>query len=73
MKVTFLVNVTLARRVSKISALSVTKELYIFKEDRIIMRLDPTFLSKVNSSFHSAEEVVLPSFYPNPRHPRERD
>lgn len=33
--------------------------------------LDPSFLPKVNSPFHRAEEVVLPDFCPDPSRDRE--
>lgn len=33
---------------------------------------DPILLPKVNTIFHSSEEVILPSFSPNPKHPREQ-
>ncbi|XP_060537977.1 uncharacterized protein LOC132709142 [Pantherophis guttatus] len=71
-KVAFLVAVTSARRISEMAALSIRKELCIFHQDRVVLRLDPSFIPKVNSVFHRAQEVVLPNFCPNPRHPLEK-
>ncbi|XP_060546579.1 uncharacterized protein LOC132711485 [Pantherophis guttatus] len=71
-KVAFLVAVTSARRISEMAALSIRKELCIFHQDRVVLRLDPSFIPKVNSVFHRAQEVVLPNFCPNPRHPLEQ-
>lgn len=71
LKVTFLLAITSARHVSELTALSIRKDLCIFYNDRVVMRLDPTFLPKVNSWFHRAQELVLPNFCPNPRHPSE--
>lgn len=42
-------------------------------EDRLVLCTDPSFLSKVNSIFHWAEELVRPSFCPNPSDQRERE
>lgn len=71
LKVTFLLAITSDRRVSELTALSVRKDLCIFYSDRMVIRLDPTFLPKVNSWFHRAQELVLPDFCPNPRHQTE--
>ncbi|XP_039182925.1 uncharacterized protein LOC120300682 [Crotalus tigris] len=49
MKVAFLVAVTSARRISELAALSVREDLSILYPDRIILRLDPSFIPKVNS------------------------
>ncbi|XP_053126984.1 uncharacterized protein LOC128334322 [Hemicordylus capensis] len=70
-KVLFLVAVTSARRVSELAALSVRDELCIFQKESVAMKLDPTFLPKVNTVFHRSQELVLPYFCPNPRHPKE--
>lgn len=73
LKTVFLVGIMLSRRVSEMAVFSVAKELCMFQEDRVMFRLDPSFLPKVNSFFHRAEEVVMPSFCPSSQHPRERD
>uniref|UniRef100_A0A2H6N6S4 Uncharacterized protein n=1 Tax=Micrurus carvalhoi TaxID=3147026 RepID=A0A2H6N6S4_9SAUR len=44
----------------------------IFHPNHVILRLDLTFISKVNSFFHRVQELILPYFCPNPSHPRER-
>lgn len=46
--------------------------MYAFHSDRVILRLDPTFLPKINTWFHRAQEIILPDFYPKPRHPTEK-
>lgn len=71
-KVLFLVAITSARRVSELSALSVHPRLCIVHKDRVVLRLDPSFIPKVNTPFHRAQELILPNFCPNPTHPTER-
>lgn len=71
-KVAFLLAITSARRISDLAALSARDDLCIFHPDRVVLRLDPTYLPKVNSTFHRALELVLPDFCPNPSHVRER-
>lgn len=71
-KVTFLLAITSARRVLELAALSTTADLCIFHPDRIVLRLDSTFLPKINTPYHQALELVLPDFCPNPSHPLER-
>lgn len=68
----FLVGATSTRRVSELAAFFVAKELCIYSEDRVTLRLDPSFLRNVNTIFHHSEEVVLPPFCPNPVYPREK-
>lgn len=72
-KLTFLLAITSARRISELAALSSRKDLCIFYSDRVVMRLDPTFISKVNSWFHRAPEVILPNFCSDPRNCREQN
>ncbi|XP_058014842.1 uncharacterized protein LOC131185882 [Ahaetulla prasina] len=72
LKVAFLIAITSARRISELSALSIRQDLCTFLNDRVVLRLDPTFLPKVNSQFHRSQEVVLPNFCPSPRHNLER-
>lgn len=67
-KVLFLIAITSARRISELAALSIRGDLCIFHSDKIVLRLDPTFLPKVNSTFHRAQELVLPNFCPQPSH-----
>ncbi|XP_026534302.1 trafficking kinesin-binding protein 1-like [Notechis scutatus] len=71
-KVVFLVAITSARRISEIAALSVRQDLCVFHADRVVLRPDPTFLPKVNSAFHRAQELILPNFCPNPSQEREQ-
>lgn len=37
------------------------------------MQPDPLFIPKINSWFHRAQEIVLPSLCPNASHPKERE
>ncbi|XP_060542104.1 endonuclease/exonuclease/phosphatase family domain-containing protein 1 isoform X6 [Pantherophis guttatus] len=71
-KVAFLVAITSARRISELAALSTRPDLCVFHTDRVVLRLDPTFVPKINSVFHRAQELILPNFCPRPSHPRER-
>lgn len=72
-KTLFLVEITLARRVSELRALSADRELCVFHNDKVVLRTGPAFVPKVNSAFHRSQEVVLPSFCPNLSHPKERE
>ncbi|XP_042300634.1 uncharacterized protein LOC121918687, partial [Sceloporus undulatus] len=71
-KTLFLTAITSARRVSELGALSVRKELCIFRPDSVILRPDPTFIPKVNSVFHSSQDIILPSFCPRPSEELEK-
>lgn len=70
--VSFLVAITSARWISELAALSTRADLCVFHPNRVVLRLDPTFLPKVNSPFHRSQELILPDFCPYPAHPRER-
>lgn len=72
LKMAFLLAVTSVHRVSEITALSIRQDLCIFYPDCVIFRLDPAFVPKINSRFHCAQEIVLPNFCPDPRHPLEK-
>lgn len=63
-KIAFLTAITSARRISELAALSIRRDLCIFHSDRVILRLDPTFIPKVNYLFHHAQELVLPISVP---------
>lgn len=67
----FLVAITV-RRMSELGVLSIKPKLCIFQKDKMTLRTDPTFWPKVNSWFHRSQEIVLPSFCPNPSQPREK-
>ncbi|XP_034260085.1 uncharacterized protein LOC132709420 [Pantherophis guttatus] len=71
-KVSFLVANTSARRISELAALSSRRDLCIFHHNRVVLRLDPAFIPKINSPFHRAQELVLPNFCPSPQHHLER-
>lgn len=59
-KVSFLIAINSARRISELSVLLVRKDLCVFHRDRVVLQLDPAFIPKVNSTFHWAQELVLP-------------
>lgn len=71
LKLAFLLAITSARRVSELAALSTRADLCIFKPNMVVLRLDPSFVPKVNSVFHRQQEIILPDFCPQPRHPLE--
>lgn len=54
---TFLLAITSARKVSESVALSTRTDLFIFHPNRVVLRLDPTFLLKINSPYHRALEL----------------
>lgn len=70
-KVAFLVAITSARKISELHTLSMRGDLCKFYPDRVVLRLDPSFIPRVGSWFHRAQEVVLPNFCPSPVHPLE--
>ncbi|XP_034279732.1 uncharacterized protein LOC117669420 [Pantherophis guttatus] len=70
LKVAFFVAITSARRISELAALSVHEDLCIFHSDRLVLRLNPSFLPKMNW-FHRAQEIILPDFCLGPNHPLE--
>lgn len=71
-KVAFLVAVTSARRVSELGALSTRRELCTFQKEVVVLRTDPSFITKANTAFHLNQPLVLPSFCPRPQHPKEK-
>lgn len=73
LKTLFLVAVTSARRVSELRALSVHRDLCTFIADSVGLRLDPAFIPKVNTQFHRAQVIIIPSFCPDPKTSRERE
>ncbi|XP_032075361.1 uncharacterized protein LOC116510084 [Thamnophis elegans] len=70
-KTVFLIAITSARRISELAAMSVYEDLCLFHQDMVILWLDPSFMPKINSWFHQAQEVIFPDFCPHPRHLRE--
>lgn len=72
-KTLFLRALVSARRVSELRALSVNTELCIFQRDSVTLRPDPVFIPKVNSVFHRAQDIIVPSFCPNPKNSKERE
>lgn len=73
LKTTFLLAITSARRVGEIQAFSCKPPYLSVLDDRIILRLHPTFLPKVVSNFHRQQEIILPSFCPNPSSDKEKE
>ncbi|KAF7253464.1 Exportin-T [Varanus komodoensis] len=65
-KTAFLVAVTSARRSSELCALRVDPPFLNFHKEKVVLRLDPSFLLKVATSFHMQQEIVLPAFFPTP-------
>ncbi|CAJ0943885.1 unnamed protein product [Ranitomeya imitator] len=70
-KTTFLVAITTARRMGELQALSINEPYMKILQDRLILRLDPSFLPKVVSDFHKSQEIILPSFYQEPKNEEE--
>lgn len=59
-KAAFIIAVTSDRRVSELAALSAKKELCIFQKESVSLRMDPSFIPKVNSVFHLNQPTILP-------------
>lgn len=62
LKTIFLVAIASARCVGDLQALSVMEPFLLVFEGQIVLRVDPSFLPKVSSTFHRTQEIVLPSF-----------
>ncbi|KAM4690422.1 uncharacterized protein WCC33_017807 [Rhinophrynus dorsalis] len=67
LKTVLLTAVTSARRVSELQALMATSPCLIFHQDKVVLKPNPAFRSKVISHFHLNQEIVLPSFCPDPK------
>lgn len=61
MKTPLLKTVTSIRRVCELGLLSAEPELYILHGNKVLLRSDPTFMPKVNSAFHRAQDLCFPS------------
>lgn len=72
LKIVLLVAVTSARRVSELQALSIREPFCYIFPDRVVLKTDPGFLPKVASAFHREQEIILPTFCPNPSSAKER-
>lgn len=70
--VVFLIAMTSTRWISELAALSICQDLCIIPSDRVVLQMDPTFIPKVNSTFHRSQELVLPNFCPSPHHQLEK-
>lgn len=64
LKVNFLLATTSVRRILELAAFSVRYNLCVFHLDRVILRLNLTFVPKVNLVFHRTQELILPNFCP---------
>ncbi|XP_068117913.1 uncharacterized protein [Hyperolius riggenbachi] len=71
-KTIFLVAITSARRVSELEALSCREPYCIFYNDRVVLRTSSEFIPKVGDIFYRSQEIILPSFYPNPTNDNEK-
>ncbi|KAF7245508.1 G2/mitotic-specific cyclin-B [Varanus komodoensis] len=71
-KTAFLVAVTSARRASELCALRIDPPYLNFHREKVVLRLDPSFLPKVSTPFHTGQDIVLPAFFPSPSNPLER-
>lgn len=72
LKTIFLIAMTSVRRVSELGSLSINPHLCVFHKNKVVLRLDPSFLPKVNSLFHRAQELILPILCPKPSSSKER-
>uniref|UniRef100_A0A6I8SZB8 Uncharacterized protein n=1 Tax=Xenopus tropicalis TaxID=8364 RepID=A0A6I8SZB8_XENTR len=71
-KVTFLIAIASAKRVSDIAALSHIEPWLVIHQDRAVFRTVPSFTPKVVSPFHINEEINLPSLCPRPTNAKEK-
>ncbi|XP_066448359.1 uncharacterized protein [Eleutherodactylus coqui] len=71
-KTIFLVAITSARRVSELQALSIRHPLMKIADTKLIFKTDPAFMPKVVSDFHRSQDIIIPSFFSNPKNEEER-
>lgn len=71
-KVSFLLAITSARRVSELAALSCESPFTIIHQDKVVLRPTPDFLPKVVTAFHLNQDIVVPSLCPLPKNPIEK-
>lgn len=62
LKLSFLIAITSARRVSEIQALMASEPYLVFFPDKVVLRPSDHFIPKVATSFHYNQDIVLPSF-----------
>ncbi|XP_044128693.1 uncharacterized protein LOC122922220 isoform X1 [Bufo gargarizans] len=70
-KTAFLIAITSAKRLGEIQALSIREPYLTITEDKIVLKLDPGFLPKVASDRNRGQEILLPSFFNNPKDQEE--
>lgn len=63
--------ITSVRRVSELLALSCKEPFLVLHNDKVVLRPQNSFLHKVATASHLNQDIVLPSFCPAPKHPRE--
>lgn len=63
LKSIFLVAITSVRRISELGELSCLPNFCTFHKDKVVLRLDPSFVPKVSSRFHIIQEISLPSVH----------
>lgn len=71
-KVSLLLALTSAKRVSDIQAFTIEKPFLLFSPSSVILRTNPSFMPKVPSDFHLNYPVTLKTFFPDPQTPAER-
>ncbi|XP_044300087.1 shieldin complex subunit 1 isoform X1 [Varanus komodoensis] len=71
-KKAFLVAVTSARRASELCVVRLDPPYLNFHREKVVLRMDPSFLPKVTTSFHMGQDIVLPAFFLSPTNPLER-
>ncbi|XP_039399555.1 uncharacterized protein LOC120407706 [Mauremys reevesii] len=64
MKTVFLIAITSAKRIGKITALMLHPPYTVFFPDKVTLRPHPKFNPKVTSLFHMNQLIHLPVFYP---------
>lgn len=63
LKVSFLVAVTSAHRLSEIRILTSEPPYTVSCKDKVQLRLHPAFLPKVFSQFHTGQDIYLPVLF----------
>ncbi|XP_073413338.1 uncharacterized protein [Dendrobates tinctorius] len=71
-KTALLVALTSARRVGDIQALSIDPPFFQVYQDRLLLKPDPSYLPKVSTKYHRAQEILLPTFFEDPSTPEEQ-
>ncbi|XP_041427576.1 uncharacterized protein LOC121402927 isoform X1 [Xenopus laevis] len=71
LKTVFLLAISSAKRVGELHALSSDATKIQFLHDKVTLRTRENFIPKVATKFHMSQDIVLPTFFENPKNEEE--